>query len=59
MYQDRRLVYGPVTEQGALRIRTNQELRELHGTIVLLPGIKWRNLERLGPCEWSGSNKKR
>jgi hypothetical protein len=30
-----RMVYGPVTGQGAWRMRTNQELRELHKTPCL------------------------
>jgi hypothetical protein len=42
-----RNTYGPVTKQGAGRIRTNQELRELHRTPDLAVDIKRRRLERL------------
>jgi hypothetical protein len=35
--------YGPVTEQGVWRIRTKQELRELHKTPDLIADIKERS----------------
>jgi hypothetical protein len=31
-------IYGPITDQGILRIRTNYEVRELHTTCSLVAG---------------------
>jgi hypothetical protein len=36
---------GPVAEQGIWRIRTNQELRELHKDLDIVAGIKKKKLE--------------
>jgi hypothetical protein len=43
-----RKVYGPVTEQGAWRIRRNEELRQLYKAPDLVVDIKMKRLEWLG-----------
>jgi hypothetical protein len=41
-------IYRRINEQGVWRMRTNQELRELHKSSGLVGGIKKRMLEWLG-----------
>ena len=43
-----RRIYGPVVEQGMWRIRSNQELSEVHNDLDIVADVKKERLEWIG-----------
>jgi hypothetical protein len=43
-----RWIHGPVAEQGIRRVRTDQELRELHNDLDIVADTKKKSLEWVG-----------